>query len=421
MELVDTAISVAAHVEAELEEALAEHRLTRPSFLVLDALDRAAGHTLGQRELVGRVRRTSGTLSVRLGRLERARLITREPDPESRRSVTVTLTERGQALVAAARPAYAERAQRLAAGLPEGAAGPLEQSLAAWLAFFEPGEGETPRLGVAVATAAVAKRMRRAVGLADEPGVLIVRVTAGSPADAAGLSRGDLITAAGDAPVRSVGDLERAVRHGGATVSLSVLRGAEPRQVEVALPAVALARAVGKRQLTKGEWGSSSLWVSRGRPPASRLPLGTSLALGEGDAAVPWAAADLQTPIWTTRGRGGGCLPSCGRVNFHLDSRSRSRWVFAVVRRVNFHPGSAAATEVEVCRPRTGSGDPDPLPQLPFFAHHTTRRTSGTRRGQQHRRRHAPTATLSAAAPAPRSPATPATPRPRTGGRARGR
>ena len=116
VELVDTMISVAAHIECELEEALAEHRLTRPSFLVLDALERADGHTLSQRELVNRMRRTSGTLSVRLGRLERARLISREPDPENRRSVTVTLTERGRELVTAARPAYAERARAPVAG-----------------------------------------------------------------------------------------------------------------------------------------------------------------------------------------------------------------------------------------------------------------------------------------------------------------
>jgi DNA-binding MarR family transcriptional regulator len=234
-ELVDTTISVAAHLEGELEEALAEHRLTRPSFLVLDALEQADGHTLSQRELVGRVRRTSGTLSVRLGRLERARLISREPDPENRRSVTVTLTERGRQLVTSARPAYAERAERLAAGLPDGAAGSLAEPMNSWLGFFEPGEGETPRLGVAVATAAIAKRMRRAVGLADEPGVLVVRVRSESPADTAGLSRGDLITAAGDAPVRSVGDLERAVRHGNGTLALSVLRGADPRTVTVTL------------------------------------------------------------------------------------------------------------------------------------------------------------------------------------------
>jgi DNA-binding MarR family transcriptional regulator len=237
--LVDSVISVAAHVESELEEALAEHRLTRPSFLVLDALERAEGHTLNQRDLVGRLRRTSGTLSVRLGRLERARLIEREPDPENRRSVTVTLTERGQTMVQSARPAYAERAQRLAAGLPEGAPESLAEQLEAWLTFFEPGEGETPRLGVAVATAAVAKRMRRAVGLADESGVLVVRVKREGPADAAGLSRGDLITRAGDAPVHSVGDLERAVRaavrSAGGSLTVSVLRGADPRELEVSL------------------------------------------------------------------------------------------------------------------------------------------------------------------------------------------
>lgn len=233
--LADTTISVAAHIEAELEEALAEHRLTRASFLVLDELERAEGHELGQRELVDRLRRTSGTLSVRLGRLERARMIAREPDPVSRRSVTVTLTQRGAELVRRARPAYAERAARLAAGLPDQSAAEVERRLVGWLAFFEPGEGAAPRLGVAVATAAVARRMRRAVGLADEPGVLIVRVGAGSPAEAAGLSRGDLITVAGGFAVRSVGDLERAVRAADGRISLDLLRGAEPRTVEVVL------------------------------------------------------------------------------------------------------------------------------------------------------------------------------------------
>ena len=234
-QLADTVISVAAHVEAELEEALAEHRLSRASFLVLDALERAPSETLSQRDLVSALRRTSGTLSVRLGRLEHARMITREPDPENRRSVTVTLTDRGRGLVQRARPAYAERTERLAAGLPDGAAGSLGESLNAWLTFFEPGEGEHRRLGVAVAGAAVAKKMRRAVGLDEEPGLLIVRVKSGSAADTAGLSRGDLITAAAGSPVRSVGDLERAVRAADGTLALSVLRGVDARQVEVAL------------------------------------------------------------------------------------------------------------------------------------------------------------------------------------------
>jgi DNA-binding MarR family transcriptional regulator len=235
--LADTTIGVAAHVESELEEALAEHRLTRTSYLVLDALERAEGHTLNQRELVTRLRRTSGTLSVRLGRLERARLIVREPDPENRRSVTVTLTERGLSRLSAARPAYAQRAQRLAAGLPADGAQELAHGLGSWLAFFEPDERDAPRLGVAVATAAVATRMRRSVVLPYEAGVLVVRVRRDSAADAAGLSRGDLITEAAGETVRSLGDLERAVRSANGSLALKVLRGAEPREVEVALAA----------------------------------------------------------------------------------------------------------------------------------------------------------------------------------------
>ncbi len=235
-ELADNAISVAAHLEAELEEALAEHGLTRPSFLVLDALDRAPDGTLNQRELVTHVRRTSGTVSVRLGRLERARMIEREQDPDNRRSVTVRLTDRGRALVTAARPAYLDRAQRLAAGLPEDHASALARHLVGWLEFFEPDQRTAPRLGVAVATAAMAKRMRRAVGLPDEAGVLVLRVGRETPAQAAGIARGDLITAAGETAVSSVGDLSRAVRAADGSLSVKALRGAEPREFEVTLP-----------------------------------------------------------------------------------------------------------------------------------------------------------------------------------------
>lgn len=232
--IADTTISVAAHLEAELEEALAEHRLTRASYLVLDALDHAEGATLGQRELVRGVRRTAGTMSVRLGRLERARLIAREPDPENRRSVTVTLTDRGRRLVGAARPAYAERAARLTGGLPDGDAPAFAGALDAWLAFFEPTEHAAPRLGVAIGTAAMAKRMRSAVGLPDAPGVIVLRVGSDTPAAGAGVSRGDVITAAGGAPVRSTGDLERAVKAADGTLALSVLRGADPHELTVA-------------------------------------------------------------------------------------------------------------------------------------------------------------------------------------------
>jgi DNA-binding MarR family transcriptional regulator len=231
----DAAIAVADHLTDELEETLGDHRLSRPSFLVLDALDRAEGHSLGQRELIDHVRRTSGSLSVRLTRLERAGLVERRADPENRRSQTVTLTDDGGDVVRAARPDYERRCERLVAALPGGAEGPAAEGLAEWLAFFEPGESTAPRLGVAVATAAVARRMRSAVGLPDEAGLLVVKVAPSGAAQAAGLRRGDLIRTADGAAVDSLGDLDRAVHSSAGTITIGLLRGVEEHNLTVQL------------------------------------------------------------------------------------------------------------------------------------------------------------------------------------------
>jgi DNA-binding MarR family transcriptional regulator len=233
--LVDGVLSVAVQLEPELEEALAEHRLTRPSFQVLSALLDADGNALTQRELMAKVRRTSGTVSVRLARLERAGFVTREPDPDDRRTVTVTLTDRGREWAQAARPAYDEAAARLVAGLDDGARAALAEHVATWQGFFAPDDGDAPRLGVAVAPSAVASRMRRAVGLPERHGVLILRVKRDSAADRAGLVRGDLVTRAADADVRTIGDLHRALHRAKGTVKLDVVRGVEERSVDVAL------------------------------------------------------------------------------------------------------------------------------------------------------------------------------------------
>jgi DNA-binding MarR family transcriptional regulator len=234
--LVDDVIRAAAHLEPELEEALNEHGLTRPSYLVLLALLDAPDNHLTQRELMASVQRTSGTLSVRLARLERAGYVDRERDPDDRRGAIVTLTGRGRERVEAARPAYDDTAARLAAGLPDDHREQFAQRLRRWLGFFEPDDRVAPRLGVAVAPAAVAQRMRRAVGLPDRHGVLVLRVKRGSAAEGAGLTRGDLVTGAAGADVHTIGDLHRALAHAGANLKLDVVRGAEERAVTVALP-----------------------------------------------------------------------------------------------------------------------------------------------------------------------------------------
>jgi DNA-binding MarR family transcriptional regulator len=237
--LVDDVIRAAAHLEPELEEALNEHGLTRSSYLVLLALLGASDQRLTQRDLMASVQRTSGTLSVRLARLERAGYVERERDPDDRRGAIVTLTDRGRERVEAARPAYEDTADRLAAGLPDDGREQFAERLRRWLGFFEPDDRVAPRLGVAVAPAAVAQRMRRAVGLPERHGILVLRVKRGSAAETAGLARGDLVTGASGADVHTIGDLHRALAHAGGSLKLDVVRGVEERAVTVALPTAA--------------------------------------------------------------------------------------------------------------------------------------------------------------------------------------
>jgi serine protease Do len=66
-------------------------------------------------------------------------------------------------------------------------------------------------------------------GLPVQQGVIVAAVTSGSPADRAGLRRGDIITRVDDVPVPHGGDLRRALRarSPGAEVTLTVLRASK--------------------------------------------------------------------------------------------------------------------------------------------------------------------------------------------------
>ena len=103
------------------------------------------------------------------------------------------------------------------------------------------GRGEQPyrpRLGIAVAPAPVAKRLRRSVGLAERDGILVRAVEDGGPAAAAGIREGDLVVAVGATAVASVDDLAAALEAAGAAepVAVSVVRGVEELIVTVTLP-----------------------------------------------------------------------------------------------------------------------------------------------------------------------------------------
>jgi serine protease Do len=104
-------------------------------------------------------------------------------------------------------------------------------------ALLARGQAPPPRrLGVAVAPPRVARRMRRAVGLPERAGLLVRGVEDGSPAERAGLERGDLIVAAGGSQLDSVDGLYAAldaVSPGGGRLALEVVRGSDEREVAV--------------------------------------------------------------------------------------------------------------------------------------------------------------------------------------------
>ena len=83
---------------------------------------------------------------------------------------------------------------------------------------------------------ALARRLRRAVGLPEADGLLIREVIEASPAARAGLAAGDLIVAAGGQPVRALDDLFAALQAArGGSVELTVMRGTDERSVQVVL------------------------------------------------------------------------------------------------------------------------------------------------------------------------------------------
>jgi S1-C subfamily serine protease len=98
--------------------------------------------------------------------------------------------------------------------------------------------GESPtrrRLGIAVAPAYVARRLRRAVGLPERDGLLVRSVDDGSPAAHAGLASGDLIVSADGHEIRNADDLWEVLDGLGEAdhVTLGIVRGADDLTVGV--------------------------------------------------------------------------------------------------------------------------------------------------------------------------------------------
>jgi serine protease Do len=88
-------------------------------------------------------------------------------------------------------------------------------------------ELKRPTLGIAVAPPYVARKLRRAVGLPDQAGVLVRGVKDDSPADRAGVQRGDLIIEAGGDTIEDLDDLYNVLDTTTDKLHIKTLRGTE--------------------------------------------------------------------------------------------------------------------------------------------------------------------------------------------------
>ncbi|WP_151481496.1 MarR family winged helix-turn-helix transcriptional regulator [Streptomyces albicerus] len=83
-----------------MEKSYARLGISRGEFDVLATLRRSgAPYTLSPRQLSATLMLTTGGMTGRLDKLERAGLLRRSPDPHDRRALQVTLTDRGLELV----------------------------------------------------------------------------------------------------------------------------------------------------------------------------------------------------------------------------------------------------------------------------------------------------------------------------------
>ena len=118
----------AKELSRAFEDALAAVGGTTATWLVLQSLKTAEHRTQG--ELAAAVGVRQPTLTHHLDTLERARLVTRAPDPDNRRVQRIAVTEAGEHLFLRLRRAAAAFEGRLQAGLEDSDVEALRRLLA---------------------------------------------------------------------------------------------------------------------------------------------------------------------------------------------------------------------------------------------------------------------------------------------------
>ncbi|MEQ4302184.1 MarR family transcriptional regulator [Plantactinospora sp. B6F1] len=125
--------------ERELQTVFSQHGLQPGEFDILATLRRAdtEGRGLTAGQLADSTMVTSGAITNRLDRLVAKGLVTREPDPHSRRTIRVALTQRGREVIDAALDDHVSNEERLLATMTASQRRQLEELLRGLLDHHE--------------------------------------------------------------------------------------------------------------------------------------------------------------------------------------------------------------------------------------------------------------------------------------------
>jgi DNA-binding MarR family transcriptional regulator len=137
-----------AYIDAGVNRRLEEFGLTRASWDVLAGLRRSGPpHRLSPTELYLSLMRSSGAMTHRLTRLERAGLVRRVPDPDDGRGMLVELTARGRRLVDRVAPEHLANERALLDPLTDDERSELARLLRKLLLAFEAQQPVPPPSG----------------------------------------------------------------------------------------------------------------------------------------------------------------------------------------------------------------------------------------------------------------------------------